>query len=61
LLRVACEAMRQVEADGSRTEFPKTKDFKIVIAEHDEPDELAIERYNLFVMTGSIRVHGEPV
>ncbi len=61
LLRVACEAIRQIEAEGSLTELPKTEDFKIVIAEHDEPDELAIERYNLFVTTGAIRVFGEPV
>jgi hypothetical protein len=61
LLQVACEAMRQIEADGYLTELPKTEDFKIVIAEHDEPDDLALDRYNLFVRTGTIRVHGEPV
>jgi hypothetical protein len=61
LLQVACEAMRQIEADGDLTELPKTEDFKIVIAEHDEPDDLALDRYNLFVRTGTIRVHGDPV
>jgi hypothetical protein len=47
-------------ADGSLGEFPRTEDFKVVIAEHDDPDELAIERYNLLVKTGTIRVFGEP-
>jgi len=61
LLRVGCEAMRRIEADGLLNSFPKTEDFKIIIAEHDEPDDLAIDRYNLFVETGTIRVHGEPV
>jgi hypothetical protein len=61
LLRVACEALRQIEADGLLESLPKTEDFKLIIAEHDEPDELAIERYNLFVRTGTIRIHGEPV
>jgi hypothetical protein len=61
LLRLACEAMRQIEAEGSLKELPKTEDFTIIIAEHDEPDDLAIERYNLFVRTGVVRVYGEPV
>jgi hypothetical protein len=61
LLRVACEAMRRIEADGFLDNFPKTEDFKIIVAEHDDPDDLAVERYHLFVRTGTIRVHGETV
>ncbi len=61
LLRLACEAMRQVEADGLLDSLIKTQDFKIIIAEPDEPDDFAIERYNLFVKTGIVRVYGEHV
>jgi hypothetical protein len=61
ILRVACEAMRRIEADGLLDSFPKTEDFRCIIAEHDEPDALAIERYGLFVRTGTVKVYGEAV
>lgn len=60
LHRVACEAMQQIEAEGLLNAFPKTEDFKIIIAEHDEPNDLSIKRYELFVRTGTIQVFGEP-
>ena len=60
LLRTACEAMREVEQSGALDAIPRTEGFKIIIAEHDEPDEMAVERYPLFVSTGKIRVYGEP-
>jgi hypothetical protein len=53
--------MRQIEMDGSLDVVPMTEDFKIIIAEHDEPDDLAIERYNLFRKAGTIRVYSAPV
>ncbi|MFH1268311.1 MAG: hypothetical protein ABIK89_21535 [Planctomycetota bacterium] len=59
LLLVACEAVREVESSGL-LDFPKTEDFRIIIAEHDEPDELALERYSIFIETGNIRCHGDP-
>jgi hypothetical protein len=59
LLRVACEAIRAVEVAGLFTEMPKTEGFRIIIAEHDEPNELAVERYGLFVQSGSVRCDGE--
>jgi hypothetical protein len=57
LLRLACEAMRQIEADGLLDSFPKTDGFRVIIAEHDEPDEWAVERYGLFIRTGEVRCH----
>jgi hypothetical protein len=60
LLRVACEAMRAAESEGLFDAFPKTESFKIIIAEHDEPNSLALERYSLFVSTGAIRCDGDP-
>jgi len=60
LLRTACEAVREVELAGDLDAFPRTADFKIVIAEHDEPDAMAVERYGLFRGTGTVRVHGDP-
>jgi hypothetical protein len=60
LLLVACEAMRLIEADGLLDNLPKAEDFRIIIAEHDEPDALAVERYGLFVRTGTVKVYGEP-
>jgi hypothetical protein len=59
LLRVACEAMRQVETAGVFETIPKSKGFKVIIAEDDEPGELALERYTLYVKTGRVRCHGE--
>jgi hypothetical protein len=60
LLRVACEAMRQVELTGQFDAIPKTTDFKVIIAEHDEPNELSLERYGLFTKAGTVRCHGDP-
>jgi hypothetical protein len=59
LIRIACEAMRQVEVEGILCSFPRAEDFKVIIAEHDEPNDLSLERYGLFVTTGVIRVHGD--
>lgn len=59
LLRVSCEAMRDVELSGLLDLVPKSERFKIIIAEHDEPNELALERYDLFVRTGVIRCDGD--
>jgi hypothetical protein len=59
LLRVACEAMRAVETAELLTAMPQTEGFRVIIAEHDEPNELALERYGLFVRTGIVRCHGE--
>ncbi|MFN0055440.1 MAG: hypothetical protein ACKV0T_25110 [Planctomycetales bacterium] len=59
LHRVACQAMQQVEAAGHLNTFPKTDDFRIIIAEHDEPIDLSLERYALFRRTGTIRVFGD--
>lgn len=39
----------------------KAKIFKIIIAEHDEPDQLGLDRYRLFVRTGMIYCHGDSV
>lgn len=58
LPRVACEAMRQVDRDGLLAAFPRTPDFRVIIAEHDEPDELVVGRYDLFLRTGTIRQFG---
>jgi len=60
LLRIACEAMRAIELAGHFDAFPKTAEFKVIIAEHDEPDHFSVERYGLFVRTGTIRCHGDP-
>lgn len=59
LLRAACEAVQAVEAAGWLGAIPKAEGFKVIIAEHDEPNELAVERYGLFVRSGIIRCHGE--
>lgn len=59
LLRVACEAIRDVETSGHLDAIPKARRFRIVIAEHDEPDRLALERYDLFLRTGAIRCDGD--
>ena len=61
LLRVACEAMHRIESEGLLDSFPLALGFRIVIAEHDEPDELAVERYDLFRRTGTIRNFGDDV
>lgn len=58
LLRGACEAMRQNEAIGLLNSFPKAEDFKIIIADHDDPRDMYLERYDLFVRTGEIRCWG---
>ena len=60
LLRIACEAVQDLEAAGFFEGVLKTQDFRIIIAEHDEPNALALERYGLFVTTGNIRVQGDP-
>lgn len=59
LLQVACEAMQEVEAAGLLAALPRTEDFRIIVCEHDEPEELGLERYGLFVRTGQIRCHGD--
>jgi len=59
LLRLACEAMREIETAGLLASFPKSADFKVIIAEHDEPVELCVQRYRLFLGTGTIRVYGD--
>lgn len=61
LLRIACEAMQQIEAEGLLNTFLKTDGFKIIIAEHDEPNILSLQRYNLFIRTGAIRCDGDVV
>jgi len=61
LLRVACEAMREVETAELLSAIPQADGFRVIIAEHDEPDELALERYDLFVRTGIIRCHGDDI
>ncbi len=59
LLQTACEAMRAVEAQGILDSVAKTNGFKIIIAEHDEPKVLSLERYELFCQRGIIRCHDE--
>lgn len=59
LLRAACEAVRDVETAGLFDSFPKADDFKVIIAEHDEPTELSVDRYGLFLRTGQVRCHGD--
>ncbi len=59
LLRAACEAMRVVETAELLSANQKSEEFRIIIAEHDEPNELALERYGLFVQTGIVRCHGQ--
>ena len=59
LLRVACEAIWDVEVSGDLEAIHKSDSFKIIIAEHDEPGALALERYDLFVRTGRVRCHGD--
>ena len=51
LIQISCEAMREVELAGHLSTFSKTKDFKIIIAEHDEPIQSSLERYKQFVNT----------
>ena len=60
LLQITCEAVRELELAGLLDSIPKTEDFKIIIAEHDEPNILGLERYELFVRTGAVRCHGDP-
>jgi hypothetical protein len=55
LLQAACEAMREVELSGLLDSFPKTDGFKIIIADHDELDEMSVDRYSLFLRTGEVR------
>ena len=55
---VFCEAMRQIEVDGLLDAMPKTDDFKIIIVEHDEPYDLAVERFDLFKRTNTLRIFG---
>jgi hypothetical protein len=57
LLRVACEAVRDLELTGLFDTLPKTEGFKIIIAEHNEPCDFSLERYSLFVRTGAVRSH----
>jgi hypothetical protein len=59
LLRVACEAMRTIDVAGLLSAIPKTEGFSIIIAEHDEPNDLAADRYGRFVRTDSVVCHGE--
>jgi hypothetical protein len=61
LLRVACEAIWDVEVSGDFEAIRKSDRFKIIIAEHDEPNAFALERYDLFVRTGRVRCHGDDV
>jgi hypothetical protein len=60
LLRVACEAVWDLEVSGDLQAIPRSDRFKIIIAEHDEPDALSLEHYDLFVRTGRVRCHGDP-
>jgi len=60
LLRVACEAIQQLENAGLLDAVPTTEDFKLIVQEHDEPTALGVERYRLFVRTGRIRCDGDP-
>jgi hypothetical protein len=57
LLRVACEAVREVERSGPLDEIPKDVGFRIIISEHDEPDEWGLERYDRFLKTRAIRCY----
>jgi hypothetical protein len=59
LLRAACEAMQKIESDGLLDNDRRTDDFRIIIIEHDEPDEMGLERYELFCRTGMIRCYGD--
>jgi hypothetical protein len=59
LLRVACEAMWDVGDSGDLAAIAKSDRFKIIIAEHDEPNALSLDRYELFVRTGRVRCHGD--
>lgn len=56
LLRSACEAVRGLEKSGLFETFPKTEKFQLIVAEHDEPEEMSVERYELFLRTGEIRI-----
>lgn len=59
LLRVACEAMRDLDRSGLLEIFTKARRFQIIIVEHDEPDEMGLERYGLFLKTGVVRCDGD--
>jgi hypothetical protein len=59
LLRVACEAVREVDRSGLLDTIAKARRFRIIIVEHDEPDDMGLERYDLFLKTGAIRCDGD--
>jgi len=59
LLLVACQAVRELDASGF-LDFPRAGGFQIIIAEHDEPNKLAVERYARFLETGDVVIHGDP-
>jgi hypothetical protein len=52
LMRATCEAVRELDISGSFDKIPKTQDFKIIVADHDDSNEFAAQRYGLFVRTG---------
>jgi hypothetical protein len=47
--------MQSLQSVGLLGTFSKTDGFKVIIADSDEPEELSIERYNLFLTTGTIK------
>ncbi|MBL8851637.1 MAG: hypothetical protein JNG89_18280 [Planctomycetaceae bacterium] len=55
LLQAGCEAMQAIESEGLLDSLPQSEGFKIIIADHDEPRHLSLERYELFVKTGTIK------
>lgn len=54
LLRSACEAVQWIEQEGLLDKMPKTERFRIIIAEHDEPDDLCVNRYPVFLNSGLV-------
>lgn len=54
LLRSACEAVQRIEQGGLLDKMPKTEQFRIIIAEHDEPDDLCVNRYPVFLNSGLV-------
>lgn len=54
LIRVVCEAVRELEIEGLFDCMVRTEQFRIIIAEHDEPNEVALARYPYFLKTGNV-------
>jgi hypothetical protein len=56
LLRVACEAAEKLEREDAFIALPKARSFKILVVEHDEPDQLSLTRYEHFLRTREVLV-----